>query len=100
MEEEEGEPESASSLRRSTVPVPIQAGPVNLGQGVVHVGELPGMNYLLSLMEGGGQVLDPSQVPGVILGLDFLRQTYRMVLRVQANEVWFEELDHGNSSIE
>ena len=76
-------------LHRSKSPVLIEAGDdddkVSLGQRSVFVGDLPGMAYLAGLE-------DTSNKPNVILGLDFLKQTYRMVLRASSNEVWFEEL--------
>ena len=71
-------------LSRSVSSVPIRAGGVSLGEGPVYVGDLPG----LTLMGG----LSNSSLPAVILGLDSLRRTYRMILRVSENEVWFEEL--------
>jgi predicted aspartyl protease len=72
-------------LRPSDSYVAIRAGDVSLGNGPVFVGNLPG----LALMEqlGGGDA------PAVVLGLDFLRRVYRMVLRVPDQEVWFEELN-------
>jgi hypothetical protein len=72
------------NLSRSVSPVPIRAGTVSLGEGPVYVGDLPG----LALMGG----LSNSSAPRVVLGLDSLRRTYRMILRVSENEVWFEEL--------
>jgi hypothetical protein len=72
------------NLSRSVSPVPIRAGTVSLGEGPVYVGDLPG----LALVGG----LSNSSVPGVVLGLDSLRRSYRMILRVAENELWFEEL--------
>lgn len=71
-------------LSRSVSSVPIRAGKVSLGEGPVYVGDLPGLTVM------GG--LSNSSLPTVILGLDSLRRTYRMILRVSENEVWFEEL--------
>jgi hypothetical protein len=32
------------------------------------------------------------ELPAVVLGLDSLRRTYRMILRAPANELYFEQL--------
>lgn len=72
------------SLRRSVTPVPIRAGNVSLGEGPIYVGDLPGLAIL------GG--LGDESPPAAVLGLDSLRRTYRTILRVASNEVWFEEL--------
>jgi hypothetical protein len=71
-------------LRSQSSNVPIQVGSsMSLGQGPVYVGDFPGLRYVTGV-EGKG--------PAVVLGLDFLQQTHRMILRATVNEVWFEEL--------
>jgi len=72
-------------LHRSASPVSVSAGQnVSMGEGYVYVGDLPG----LALVGGLGDTAPPA----VVLGLDYLRRTYRMILCVSENEVWFEEL--------
>eukprot|EP00978_Attheya_sp_CCMP212_P002796 scaffold5733_cov54-Attheya_sp.AAC.2 len=72
-------------LCRSVSPVSVRVGHqdhpssgVSLGQGYVYVGELPMFGIL------GDQAQ-------VILGLDFLKQAHRMILRSSQNELWFQE---------
>ena len=77
-------------MARSVSPVSIYAGEVPLGEGPIYVKEMPKLANLLGLITEQG--LDPSYLPHAILGLDFLRQSYRMMVRVQSGEVWFEEL--------
>ena len=113
------------------IPIRRLASSVKLGTGHVYVGELPGLTKALSLL-GGTKALDDNNssvddhhnddydTPGIVLGLDFLQQTYRMLLRIgtagvgsnssgtaagkrggetqhkhqheEEEEVWFEEL--------
>lgn len=72
------------NLYRSVSKVPIRAGKVSLGEGPIYVGDLPGLRIIGS-MTG-------AKLPAVVLGLDTLRRSYRMILRASANEVYFEEL--------
>jgi len=72
------------NLYRSVSPVPIRAGKVSLGEGPVYIGDLPGLK-MAGTMAG-------TPLPAVVLGLDSLRRSYRMILRAPADEVWFEEL--------
>ena len=72
------------NLQRSASSVSIRAGDVSLGEGPVYVGDLPGLQMI------GG--MTGSSLPAVVLGLDSLRRTYRMILRAPESEVWFEEL--------
>ena len=72
------------TLCRSISTVPIRAGDASFGEGPVYVGDLPGLKMVA---EKTGQKL-----PAVVLGLDSLRRTYRMILRAPANEVYFEQL--------
>ena len=75
---------------RSLEPVSIYAGEASLGQGLIGIKDSPTFSNLLGQLAEAG--LDPSQVPCAILGLDFLLQTKRMLVRVASNDVWFEEL--------
>jgi hypothetical protein len=105
-------------LRRSVSPISIQTamGDVSLGSGHVYVGDLPGLAMIMtpaaavaaandSIITTATTDSDASDVsddndapprPAAILGLDFLRRTHRMTLRVgggdgEEDEVWFEE---------
>ena len=59
-------------------------GDFSLGDIHVCVGNLPGIAFASSLSS--------SAEPQVLLGLDALRRTYRMILSTPKNEVWFEQL--------
>ena len=73
-------------LSRYVFPVSVRVGHqdhpplgvVSLGEGYVYVGDLPMFGILG----------DRAQV---VLGLDFLKQAYRMILRSSENELWFQE---------
>jgi hypothetical protein len=67
--------------------IPIRAGNISFGEGPVYVGDLPGLAAMMNASE-----TNQTTSPSVVLGLDFLRRMYRMILRVPASEVWFEEL--------
>lgn len=72
------------TLCRSASQVFIRAGDASFGEGPVYVGDLPGLKMVAGIT---GQKL-----PAIVLGLDSLRRTYRMILRAPANEVYFEQL--------
>lgn len=74
------------NLYRSKSKVPIRAGDVSFGEGLVYVGDLPGLKAIEGIL--GSE----SKLPAVVLGLDSLRRTYRMILRATEAEVYFEEL--------
>jgi hypothetical protein len=64
---------------------------VSLGQGHVWSGELAGIEMIRRLdPTSGGE-----DEPAAVLGLDFLQNAYRMILRAPSNEAWFEELPDG-----
>ena len=74
--------EQEIQLRRCKETVSVCAGSAAVDlNGHVYVGTLPGM----AVLEGRH-----SQQPAALLGLDFLRQCDRMVLRSAQNEVWFD----------
>jgi predicted aspartyl protease len=67
---------------------PISIGNISLGNiETVCIGDLPGLSL-------AGKLSD-SDCPQMLLGLDALRRTYRMILRLPHNEVWFEEMPVG-----
>lgn len=79
------------SLHKSkSCTIKIQSGDVSFGSGSVYVGNLP----LFSMMESQQFPFNSSNSsrPSIILGLDALRRTYRMILRISSGEVWLEEL--------
>lgn len=63
---------------------------VSLGNGHVWTGPLAGVDLIRRL---GGKMTE--EKPAAVLGLDFLQNAYRMLLRAPSNEVWFEELPEG-----
>ena len=87
------------TLRRSVSPVTIQVqssdtnDTVCLGHGHVYVGELPGMAFLGGIpSRTKANMTVNSSLPSVVLGLDILKQTYRMVVSASRQEIWLEEL--------
>jgi len=83
---------SAMSLSRSKSAVQVSAGDFSFGNGHVHVGDLPGLKLMAQV---GG--LDAADSPAVVLGLDCLKRSYRMILRAGTdNEVWFEALNDNH----
>jgi predicted aspartyl protease len=82
-------------LQPSKSAVTIRAGNiVSLGQGHVFIGDLPGMRLLEQLAGGGRNNSNSNKPADVVVGLDFLKRAYRMILRVPEQEVWFEELSN------
>lgn len=73
-------------LSRTFEPVSISIGnSVPLGNlSTVFVGELPGLSK--------ASIYSSAPYPQVLLGLDALRRTYRMIVRLPKNELWFEPL--------
>jgi hypothetical protein len=84
---------SQSELRRLNKDVSVQVSSdntkttVSLGRGHVWSGTLAGIELIGRL----GDNMGPDE-PAAVLGLDFLRNSYRMILRAPSEEVWFEEL--------
>jgi len=69
----------------------ISIGNIALGSvESVCVGDLPGLSL-------AGKLSD-SDCPQMLLGLDALRRTYRMILRLPHNEIWFERLSSHEQS--
>lgn len=69
-------------LYRSLEPVSLTTGDVQLGTNYVYVGNLPGVTFLNQLNEN----------VQAVLGLDFLQQTYKTVISMNTNSIYFEEL--------
>ncbi|KAG7342991.1 aspartyl protease [Nitzschia inconspicua] len=63
---------------------------VALGEGHVWSGPLAGIELIRQLDDEMAE-----DEPAAVLGLDFLQNAYRMVIRAPKNEVWFEELPDG-----
>lgn len=59
-------------------------GTIKLENLLVCVGDLPGIAM--------ASELSSVPCPQVLLGLDVLRSSYRMILSLQTNEVWFEQM--------
>jgi len=71
----------------------------SLGQGYVWKGDLPGLELISTLSQTESvmglvarQPTPLAPVPAVILGLDFLQNAYRMIVRAPKSELWLEEL--------
>jgi hypothetical protein len=78
-------------LQPMELPVTILAGDsVSLGQSCFFIGDLAGMNLLEQLTGNGGN--NNNRPAAVVLGLDFLKEAYQLILHVRKQEVWFEEL--------
>jgi hypothetical protein len=71
-------------------------GTVDFGEGYIYIGDLPGLAVMEMLSPNVNRTSGPdgvlSIVPSVVLGLDFLLRTYRMLLRLSDQEVWFENM--------
>jgi hypothetical protein len=72
-------------LTPSSTRVSVSAGPASLLEGHVFVGNLPSMSFI-------NYESEYKKKPATVLGLDFLRWAYRVILRVPAKELWIEEL--------
>jgi len=71
-------------LIRTKTGVSLSIGCLDLGVLNVCVGNLPGIKLASDLSSTSG--------PDVIIGLDALRRTYRTILSLRKNEVWFEPM--------
>ncbi|KAL9183441.1 hypothetical protein ACHAXT_004297 [Thalassiosira profunda] len=69
------------------------AGDVDISIGGELLGDI-GETCCIGTLPGLEMASDLSSIscPQVLLGLDAMRKTYRMILRLPANEVWFEKL--------
>jgi hypothetical protein len=66
---------------------------VQFGDGYVYIGDLPGLAVMEKLRQNSSDSGPDNAIsPSVVLGLDFLRRTYRMLLRLSNHEVWFENM--------
>ena len=73
----------------------MQAEDVSSEEGFVYVVELPAFALISALLDESNGTTAP---PTVILGLDFLKRRYRMILRAPSNELWFEVLKNQISA--
>lgn len=71
-------------LIRTTTGVSLSIGSIDLGKLNVCVGNLPGITLASDLSSTSG--------PEVIIGLDALRRSYRTILSLRENVVWFEPM--------
>lgn len=74
-------------VRSSSANISVGVGNCHLGQGPVHIGLIPALSVLES-------VAGTSRgTPSAILGLDFLRRAYRMIIQPRSLNLFLEELD-------
>ena len=76
-------------MRSASTSVQVQVGNVSLGQGPVYIGSIPAFSILQQVMPD----ISDTTTPSAILGLDFLRRAYRMMIVASRHEMWLEELD-------
>lgn len=76
---------AAMGISKSLDEVSLSIGDVKLNLPTIFIGELPGLTM-------ASKLLDDSCQPQVLLGLDSLRRTYRMILRMSEGELWLEEM--------
>lgn len=81
----------AMEVSKSLDEVTISIGDINLNLDTIFIGDLPGLAMASNLLPEGRQ-------PQVLLGLDALRRTYRMILRLSKAELWLEGLSDANSA--
>jgi hypothetical protein len=77
---------AAMGLSKSLDEVSLSIGDAKLNLPSIFIRELPGLAMASKLLG-----VDSHQ-PQVLLGLDTLRRTYRMILRMSEGELWLEEL--------
>jgi hypothetical protein len=73
----------AMGVSKSLDEVTLSIGDVNIKLDTIFIGELPGLAMASNLVPECRQ-------PQVLLGLDALRRTYRMILILSKAEVWLE----------
>ena len=71
-------------MSKSLDKVSLSIGDVKIILPTIFIGELPGLAMASKLLD--------SHQPQVLLGLDTLRRTYRMILRMPEGELWLEEM--------
>lgn len=79
----------AMGLSKSMDGVSLCIGDIKLKLDTIFIGELPGLAMASNLLPECNQ-------PQVLLGLDALRRTFRMVLRLSKAELWLEGLPKQN----
>jgi len=89
----------AVDLQRSeSASVQIYVSGVSLGEGPVYVGNIPAFKVLETMIQQNiipDGMSSTSEAPVAILGLDFLKRAYRMIVSNYGPswELWLEELD-------
>lgn len=76
-------------MRSASTNVHVQVGTVSLGQGPVYIGSVPAFSILQQAMPD----ISDTTTPSAILGLDFLRRAYRMIIVANRHEMWLDKLD-------
>ena len=71
-------------ISKSLDKVSLSIGDVKINLPTIFIGELPGLTMASKLLD--------SHQPQVLLGLDTLRRTYRLILRMPEGELWLEEM--------
>ena len=71
-------------MSKSLDKVSLSIGDVKINLPTIFIGELPGLTMASKLLD--------SHQPQVLLGLDTLRRTYRLILRMPEGELWLEEM--------
>ncbi len=71
-------------ISKSLDKVSLSIGDAKLNLPTIFIGELPGLAMASKFSD--------SHQPQVLLGLDTLRRTYRMILRMSKGELWLEEM--------
>jgi predicted aspartyl protease len=74
----------AISISKSLDHVSISIGDIKMNLETIFIGELPGLAMAIGL------TLPEFRRPQVLLGLDALRRTYRMILGLSNDELWLE----------
>ncbi len=81
---------NAMGVSKSLDDVTLSIGDIDIDLDAIFIGELPGLAMASSLVPECHQ-------PQVLLGLDALRRTYRMILRLPKAELWLEGLPSDSS---
>ena len=77
-------------MRSTSSDIAIRVGDVSLGRGPVYLGSIPALSILRGLVR---EIDRDTETPVAILGLDFSRRSYRMVVLAKPCELWLEELN-------
>eukprot|EP00986_Skeletonema_menzelii_P009773 scaffold4530_cov146-Skeletonema_menzelii.AAC.16 len=75
----------AMGVSKSLDEITLSIGDVDINLATIFIGELPGLAMASNLV--------PEHLhPQVLIGLDALRRTYRMIIRLSKAELWLESL--------